>query len=104
MLHQLTPAQMKENNSFHRGLRLESVTPISAIYVSDQAGDEVSPFATITSVMEEWAFRILSPLEGGVKKKGKCCNFAVMNVNLTCLMRIYAFKTYRMQTFAGRVG
>lgn len=68
MLYQLTPAQMKEINSFHRGLRLESVTPISAIHVPDQVGDEVSPFATITPVMAEWVFRILSPLEGGVKK------------------------------------
>lgn len=71
MLHQLTPAHMKEINSFHRGLRLESVTPISAIYVPDQVGDEVSPFATITPVKAEWAFRILSPLEGGVKNKKK---------------------------------
>lgn len=70
MPHQLTPAQMKEINSFHHGLRLESVTPISAIYVPDQVGDkEVSPFATITPVMAEWAFRILSPLEGGVKNE-----------------------------------
>lgn len=41
----LSPAQRKEINSLHRGLRLELVTSISAISAPEQVREEVPAFA-----------------------------------------------------------